>query len=128
MTVLEQQLGDILRFISHVVTSARMNTAYNGRSMNNPDTPKAAMWLVDILHNFHGIGDALKMNDHAAAIDAIDNLATYWWTSRDNVAFALSVNKHSPRWTIEEGLALLDAIKQSLVKMLEPGQNVSENS
>jgi hypothetical protein len=39
---MQKELGELLVFISRVAVSARMNTAYNRSSIDNPDTPRAA--------------------------------------------------------------------------------------
>jgi hypothetical protein len=109
------KLGELLFFVSEVAVSARMNTAYNGLSSQNPDTPRAAMWLVDMLHNFHGIGNALSENNIEVAVQEIDRLKSIWTTNQPNIERALLVNEHGYRWSVDEGINLLENIKSELL-------------
>lgn len=111
MNELNKKLGELLIFISDVAVSVRMNTAYNGSSIDNKDTPRAAMWLVDMLHNFKGIGFALSESKPDKAIQELNILKSIWTTDKLNIEQSLNVNEHGHNWSVEDGINLLTNIE-----------------
>lgn len=112
---MHSELGRLLIFISKVAISARMNTGYNGSSVDNPGTPQAAMWLTDMLHNFYGLGKSLSDNDRSAAIDEIEILKRKWMNDSAEIEYSCTVNPHNHDWSVSQGIALLDDLKEAIV-------------
>jgi hypothetical protein len=113
---IHKKLGDLLIFISKVAISARMNTAYNSSSAQNPETPLAAMWLTDMLHNFQGLGEALSDDDMDGAIRELEKLKAIWLADKEDIELSCAVNPHGQEWSVDEGIALLDDLKFSLLR------------
>lgn len=127
-TPMQKQLGELLIFISRVAVSARMNTAYNRTSIDNPDTPRAAMWLIDMLHNFAGFGEAISIGDRALAVREIDILKSKWLHDKPEIERSCEVNQHEFDWSVDQGVELLDRLKSALVEsiILESGAELHE--
>lgn len=111
LSELNNKLGELLVFISEVAISARMNTAYNGNSIKNQETPRAAMWLVDMLHNFHGIGNALSESNTHKFLNELGMLKSTWEHNKENITHSLSVNEHGHYWSVDKGIELLSEIE-----------------
>jgi hypothetical protein len=112
---LNKKLGELLFYISEVAVSARMNTAYNGRSIRNSETPRAAMWLIDMLHNFHGLGNALAEEKYSEAAMQIDELKSIWSNNKQEIDHSLTVNEHGYTWSVEQGIELLCELKTAVL-------------
>lgn len=112
---MQKELGELLVFISRVAVSARMNTAYNRSSIDNPDTPRAAMWLTDMLHNFVGVGSAISNDDRALALRELDILKSKWLHDKPEIERSCDVNKHVCEWSVDQGVELLDKLKAAIV-------------
>lgn len=115
---MQKELGELLVFISQVAVSARMNTAYHSSSIDNPDTPRAAMWLIDMLHNFTGIGFALSQGDNALAVRELELLKGTWLRDRVEIDRSCEVNQHEFDWSVDKGVELLDKLKEVIVKSM----------
>ena len=92
-----------------------MNTAYNGSSIRNPETPTAAMWLIDMLHNFHGLGKALAEEKYSEAAIHIDELKSIWSHNKQEIEHSLTVNEHGYSWSVEQGIELLSELKTAVL-------------
>jgi len=116
----QKQLGELLIFISRVAVSARMNTAYNITSIDNPDTPRAAMWLVDMLHNFAGFGEAISTGDRALAVRELDIIKSKWLHDKPEIERSCEVNQHEfgCDWNLDQGVELLDRLKAAIVESM----------
>ena len=115
---MQKQLGELLIFISRVAVSARMNTAYNRSSIDHPDTPRAAMWLIDMLHDFTGIGMALSQGDYHLAVRELELLKGKWLRDRAEIERSCEVNQHEFDWSVDQGVELLDKLKAVIVESL----------
>lgn len=60
---LTKELSQLLIYVGNVAIAIRMNSAYNGDSIHNPNTPYDVMWLSDSLHNFDVLGEAIEQGN-----------------------------------------------------------------
>lgn len=114
MNKTEKRLGELLTFISNVAIAIRMNSAYNGESLYNPQTPKAVMQLSDSIHNLHLLGNALVKGDYKALSYGIDLQISYWVQWKERISEAAKENVHSPIFDIEEGIDILKRLKSEV--------------
>lgn len=116
---MQKELGELLVFISRVAESARMNTAYNRRSIENADTPMAAMWLTDMLHNFVGLGVTISNGDHTLAVRELEILKNKWLRDKPQIDHSLEVNQHPYEWSVDQGVEVLESLKAALVESIK---------
>uniref|UniRef100_UPI003C76E0BC hypothetical protein n=2 Tax=Gammaproteobacteria TaxID=1236 RepID=UPI003C76E0BC len=74
-------------------------------------TPRAAMWLTDMLHNFVGVGSAISNDDRALALRELDILKSKWLHDKPEIERSCDVNKHVCEWSVDQGVELLDKLK-----------------
>lgn len=122
MNELNRKVGELLVFISEVAISARMNTSYNRSSIENKETPRSAMWLVDMLHNFQGIGGAMAENNTDVLLKEIKILKNTWKRNKEDITYSLSVNEHDHDWSVENGIKLLSDIEDLFLTQELPNQ------
>ncbi|GAA5138464.1 hypothetical protein [Thalassotalea piscium] len=111
---IEENLGELIMFVSEVIISARMSTAYNPDAKYNQDSPVAAMWFMNMLHHIYGIGEAIKAKHSPAIISEIQDVKQAWIKDKQFIDMALRTNKHVYSWDVNYGLALLEKIEVKL--------------